>query len=241
MSTTKEPSPPAAPSEPFDETLHRLWREHGKSVIIGCVAVLLAILANGVWDYIVAQKEFAVRQEYAATTPEKLQAFATSHRGHVLAGVARLRLADEAYAAGKGAEAVSAYEAALPELKGSPLADRARLGLAMALIQAGRVTDGETALKNFVGQPDAAKGLKAEAAYHLASLAHTAGRTDDVGKYADQLMQIDAASPWAQRVMMLRLQTPAAATLGANVPELPATTAPVTEEPAIKLNLPTGK
>ena len=248
MSTPKNPSsqPPAAAntgaagaaSLSFDEMLHQLWRQYGRAVTIGCAAVLLAILARGGWDYFSAQKEQAVRQDYAAaTTSEKLKAFANDHAGHILAGVARLRLADEAYAAGKGDEACAAYEAALPMLKDSLLADRARLGLAMAKVQAGRTADGEAALREFAGQADGSTGLRAEAAYHLASLAHTAGRTEDVKKYADQLMQIDAGGPWAQRAQMLRLQAPA-------VPATPAQAqvdAPTAAEPAIKLNLPTGK
>ena len=248
MSTPEKPSsqqpagantgaPVAAPHS-FDETLHRLWRQYGQSVTIGCAAVLLAILARGGWDYFAEQKEQATRQDYAAaTTSDKLKGFANDHAGHILAGVARLRLADEAYAAGQGAGAVAAYEAALPMLKDSLLADRARLGLAMAKVQAGLTTDGEAALREFAGQADGAKGLRAEATYHLASLAHTAGRSDDVKKYADQLMQIDAGSPWAQRAQMLRLQAPVVATTPAKV----QVGAPTAAEPAIKLNLPAEK
>jgi hypothetical protein len=243
--------PGATPTDPavadkyaFDETtLHRLWRQYGQALTIGCAAVLLVILARGGWDYMAAQKEQAVRQEYAAaSTSEKLKTFADAHAGHVLAGIARLRLADEAYVAGKGAEAVTAYEAALPVLKDSLLADRARLGLAMAKVQAGRAADGEAALRELAGQADASKGVRTEAAYHLASLAHTAGRTEDVNKYTDQIMQIDAGSPWAQRAQMLRLQTPIAKVSGATAPSaVPAVTEPAASEPAIKLNLPTAK
>jgi hypothetical protein len=243
--------PGAAPTDPavvdkfaFDETtLHRLWRQYGQSLTIGCAAVLLVILAKGGWDYVTAQKEQAVRQEYAAaSTSEKLKTFADAHAGHVLAGIARLRLADEAYVAGKGSEAVTAYEAALPALKDSLLADRARLGLAMAKVLAGRTADGETALRELAGQADVSKGVRTEAAYHLASLAHTAGRTADVNKYTDQIMQIDAGSPWAQRAQMLRLQAAVAKTPGTTAPATaPAVAAPAATEPAIKLNLPAGK
>lgn len=233
----------AAPApQLFDETtLHRLWRQNSQAIFIGCAAVLLVILARGGWDYFSEQKEQGVRQDYAAaTTSDKLKTFADAHSGHVLAGIARLRLADETYAAGKGAEAVTAYEAALPGLKGSFLADRARLGLAMAKVQAGRSTDGETALRELADQADVTKGVRSEAIYHLASLAHTSGRTADVQKYTDQIMQVDAGSPWAQRAQMLRLQSPIAATPDASAPSA-APAAPAATEPAIKLNLPAGK
>ncbi len=250
--STPEPTPAPADSTPavtpdkyaFDETtLHRLWRQYGQLLMLVCAAVLLAILAKGGWDFYAAQKEESVRKAYAAaTTSDKLKAFAEAHSGHVLVGIARLRLADEAYAAGKGAEAVAAYEAAVPALQDSVLAARARLGVAMARIQAGRAADGETALRELAGQADLAKATRAEAGYHLATLAYAGGRTDDVLKYCDQVMEIDAGSAWAQRAQMLRLQATVASTQGRTLPapaQLPA--APATAEPAIKLNLPTGK
>jgi len=43
----------------------------------------------------------------------------------------------------------------------------------------------------------------------LASQAAAAGQAADVEKYSNQLMQIDGASPWAQRAMMLRATLPA--------------------------------
>ncbi len=250
--STPEPTPAPADGTPavtsdkyaFDETtLHRLWREYGQLLILVCAAVLLAILVKGGWDFYAAQKEDSVRQAYAAaTTSDKLKAFAEAHSGHVLVGIARLRLADEAYAAGKGAEAVTAYEAAIPALQDSVLAARAQLGLAMARIQAGRAADGETALRELAGKADLAKATRAEAGYHLATLAFAAGRTDDVLKYCDQVMEIDAGSAWAQRAQMLRLQATVASTQGRTLPapaQLPA--APAAEEPTIKLNLPAGK
>jgi hypothetical protein len=223
----------------FEDTLQRLWAQYGKAIIIGCVAVLLAILAKGGLDYLAAQKEVEVRQAYAAaTTPEKLKAFAGAHAGHVLAGVAHLRMADEAYAAGQGSEAVTHYEASLKALAAGPLEGRNQLGLAMAQVLAGRTAEGEAALKQLADRTSAPAGLRAQAAYQLASLAQTAGRADDVNKFADLVVQIDATSPWAQRALTLRSQSPAPA--GAAVAAAPAV--PATEgESTIKLNLPAGK
>jgi len=227
----------------FDETtLHRLWREHGQTLVLACAAVLLAILAKGGWDYLAAQKEVSVRAAFAqATTSDQLQTFAKEHSGHLLAGIARLRLADEAYLAGKGAEAVAAYEAAIPELQDSVLATRARLGLAMSRIQVGSTADGEKALRAILDQADGAKATRAEAGYHLATLAHAAGRADDVLKYCDQVMAIDAGSAWAQRAQMLRLRAASASSQGAPLPVAGSPAVPAGDEPTIKLNLPTGK
>jgi hypothetical protein len=199
-----------APS--FEDQLHVFWKKNGKIVIGVCVAILLGIVAKGGWDYVEAQKEEGIRQEYAAaTTPEKLKAFAAAHSGHTLAGIAQLRIADDAFTAGKTAEAVAGYEAAIATLKTGPLAARAQLGLAISKILSGKTSEGEAALKALASDAGQLKGVRAEACYHLASLAVDASKPDDVRKFADQLMQIDPSSPWAQRAMMLRAKTVTAA------------------------------
>jgi len=196
----------------LEDRLRIFWQKHGKSVLALVVLVLLAILAKGAWDYRAAQKEVALQQEYsAATTPAQLKTFAEAHSGHVLAGLARLRLADDDYAAGKSTEAIYGYEDVLTTLKTGPLASRARLGLAMAKLQGGKAADGEAALKQLASDATETKAIRVEAAYQLASLANDTGKPDEVKKYSDQMMSIDPTSPWLQRVMMLRASLPAAA------------------------------
>lgn len=200
-----------APS--FEEQLHGFWTKNGKIVIGLCVVIFIGIIAKGAWEYIEAQKEKGIQEEYAsATTPEKLKAFVSAHPGHMLSGVTQVRLADEAYAAGKTAEALAGYESAKSTLKTGPLAARAQLGFAMAKIQAGKTSEGETALKALAGDATQLKGVRAEAYYQLASLASESSKADDVKKFTDQLMQLDPSSPWMQRAMMLRAKLPAEAT-----------------------------
>jgi hypothetical protein len=218
----------------FEQTLHNFWKQYGRLVVAGCVVVLLAILGQGVLDYMAAQKEAEVRRAYAAAnTPEKLKAFAAAQSGHLLAGVASLQLADEAYAAGRGAEAVGLYESVAKLLADTPLAGRVKLGRAMALLQAGRTAEAETALQELADLATASVAFRAEAAYHLATRAQTAGRTEQVRKLSDQIMQMDPSSPWAQRALLLGA--------GQSLPSAPDAAA---DEPAagpvIKLNLPGG-
>lgn len=224
----------------FEEKLQQFWNRNQKLVIGLCTVVLLAIVARGAWDYLAAEKERALGREFAvaSATPAKLKAFAEANGGHELAGVAWLQLADQAYAANKGTEAVTDYQKAAAILKTGPLADRTKLGLAMAQLQAGQTEAGKAALKQLVDTDRIFNGVRVEAAYQLASLAHAAGQSTEVKQLADRIMQIDPASPWAQRAMMLRAEDTAAA---------PAATAaaPTTEaapagkaEPVIKLNLP---
>ena len=208
----------------FEDRLRIFWQKNGKTVVAFAVVILLAILARGGWDYLAAQKEVALEREYAAAgTSDQLKTFAAAHAGHELAGIARLRLADEAYAAGKSADAISGYDAAVTVIKTGPLASRARLGRAMATVQAGKTAEGEAALKQLAADATEAKGIRVEAAYQLASLAGVAGKSDDVKKYFDQIMQLDPSSPWLQRAMMLRASLP------------PTETAPTGTVPAVKL------
>jgi hypothetical protein len=212
-----------APS--FEDKLHVFWEKNGKAVLALCVVVLLGILGKGVWDYLQDQKELDVQKAYGvAATSEQLKSFAAANAGHALAGVAQLRIADEAYAAGKAADALAGYEKAASILKTGPLAARAQLGRALAKVQAGKATEAVTELKQLAGDTTQAKGVRAEAAYHLTGLAAEAGNGADVQKYADQLMQIDASGPWTQRAMMLRATVPA--------PAAPALVAPAKTDAA---------
>ena len=214
----------------FEDRLRIYWKKNASTVTAFVVIVLLAILAKGGWDYFAAQKELEIQRAYAAAgTPDQLKAFAAGHADHVLAGLAQLRLADESYAAGRSADAISGYEAAIKAIKTGPLGSRARLGLAMAKVQAGRTADGEAALKQLASDATEAKATRVEAAYQLASLASVAGKPDDVRKYSDQVMQIDPASPWMQRALMLRASQPI------------AEMAPPSATPAVKFPAPTGK
>jgi hypothetical protein len=198
-----------APS--FEDKLNLFWEKNGKAVLALCAVVLLGIIAKGGWDYLEAQKELDVQKAYAtATTSEQLKSFAAAHAEHALAGIAQLRIADEAYTAGKSADALTAYDKAFAVLKTGPLAARAQLGRALAKVQAGKAADAVTDLKQLAADATQAKGIRAEAAYHLTGLAAEAANAADVQKYADQLMQIDPSGPWTQRAMMLRATVPAA-------------------------------
>jgi len=207
----------------FEDKLHLFWKNNGNAVLMLCGLVAVGILAKGGWDYFSAQKELGVQKDYsAATTPEQLKAFAASHADHTLAGIALLRVADDAYAAGKPADALAGYDKALPVLKDSPLAARAKLGRALSKIGAGKAADGAADLRQLADDAKQNKGVRAEAAYHLASLAVDAGNAADVQKLSEQLMKIDATSPWTQRAMGLRASMPAPAAVAPAAAATPA-------------------
>ncbi|MBI5768416.1 MAG: hypothetical protein HZA93_11520 [Verrucomicrobia bacterium] len=194
----------------FEDKVHLFWQKNGTAVLACCGLVVLGFLAKGGWDYMAAQKELGIEKDYAAaTTPDQLKAFAASHTGHSLAGIALLRVADEAYAAGKAADALAGYEKAQPPLKGTPLASRAKLGIALSKIAAGKTAEGSADLKLIADAASEPKIVRVEAGYHLASLAAEAGNAADVQKYSEQIMKLDPQSPWAQRAFGLRASLPA--------------------------------
>lgn len=197
-----------APS--FEDRVRMFWNKN-RSLVLGALAVVfVAIVVKGGWEYYADQQEHEVEQAFAAAgTPEKLKAFIAAHPEHSLAGVAQLQLADQAYAAGKSADAVAGYGKAAALLKTGPLASRAQIGQAMAQLQAGKFAEGEAALKLVLADTKQPKAARAEAAYQLASRAYAQRQGGDVKKFTDQLMQIDPESGWMQRAMLLRASMPA--------------------------------
>lgn len=208
MPTPPAPSDPKAAEAipvPLDESLRRAWERHGNTIYVACALIVAAILARGGWDYVVAQREHDVRKEYAAcTTPESLGAFAASHPGHPLAALARLQMADDAYAGGHYADSVAKYEEAAAQLPPGPFQARAKLGLAMAQALSGKTADAEAGLRQLLNDAGQLNAIRCEAGYQLAGLAAAAGRESEIQKLAEQLMQIDPSSPFSERVFALR-------------------------------------
>ena len=177
---------------------------------------------QGVWEYVARQHEADIEKEYAAaSTPDKLKAFAAAHPDHSLAGIALLIAADEAYAADKIPEAQTEYSQAAAAIKTGPLAARAQLGLAMTEIQSGQAPAGTAELKRLADDTQGFSAIRAEAAFHLASLAAAAGNSADVQKLVTQIMQIDPSGPWTQRAFSLQASIPPPPQVQAPAPSAP--------------------
>ncbi len=226
MSTPTAPSSPTPAGDPqapksadanvvsllsFEDRARIFWEKNSKAIYVFVGLIFAAILVNGVWEHLAEKRERDIAQAYAAaTTPAQLKSFIAAHPEHTLAGVAHLRTADEAYAGRRFAEAITPYEQAIAVLPAGPLATRARLGLAMAKLQGGREAEGATALKALAQDANEIAAYRAEAAYHLTSLAASQNNAADVQTFSDLLMQIDPASSWTQRALQLRASSPAA-------------------------------
>lgn len=251
MSTPAHPSAPkpagddrnlvpadVSPAFSLEDKLRSLWEKNRNLIIGACVLVLAVIVGKGIWERMEAGKHEEIGKAYAAaTTSDQLRSFSAAHSTHALGGIAHLRLADEAYAAGKFTDAIAGYDKAVVVLTDGPLGARARLGRAAAKAQAGKAAEAAAELKAIADDAKLPKAVRGEAAYHLTGLAVEAGNAADAQKHVDLLTQLDPGSPWAGRAMMLRATLPATPAPAAPAPaagEKPADTA----TPAVKVEIP---
>jgi tetratricopeptide (TPR) repeat protein len=219
MSMPVPPNDPQAteakphPVDTFAEELQLFWLKNRNLITGCCIVVLLIVVGKGAYSVYVEQREKHIASEYASagSVSEKLKQFAVNNEGHSLAGIAYLRLADEAFAAGKYAEAADFYAKAVPAVKGTAFASRAALGAAISQVFLGKSAEGKAALAVLANNPAEFKGIRAEAGYHLANLAVEAGKPEDAAKFIDQVIQVDSTGMWAQRALLLRASLPISA------------------------------
>ncbi len=209
--TTNPPAenqPQAQPAtiEPgFGIAAQAFWEKNRQLVLMVCIASLLVVIGREGWQYYSKQHELSVRNDYAkvADRPEQLAAFAGANAGHALAGVAYLRIADTKYAAGDFRSAAENYTKAAASLNNPALLGRAKIGAAMSQINSGDKTAGETALKAVGAGAALPKSIRAEAVYHLATLAYDSANAAEVSRLVTEIGKIDAAGIWSQRATLL--------------------------------------
>ncbi len=217
----------------LEDQLRLFWEKNSRLVIAAVAAVVLVLLVNEGRKYLAAQHDEEVAAAYGtATTPAALTNFLAAHPDEPQAGLAQLRLADDAYNAGNYAAAHTAYEQAVVRLAaqpvGAPFAARARLGSAVASLLAGQTAEAADALKKIAADASLPRAVRAEAAYDLAVQAADAGRTDEVTILTRQIMTMDPNpnGPWVERLRSLQSRPAASA---APVVSAPAATPPKTD------------
>lgn len=198
-----------APS--FEDRLQIFWEKHARTISAIVVIVVVALVVRWLFGLFADQRERAIQADYAAaSSPAQLQAFITSNPRAPLAGVASLRLADEAYVAGNFADAREHYETAARLLGNDPLGNRARLGAAITPLQAGDTGAGKSALNALVNDTTFVAPLRAESAYHLAVIARDAGDVAEATRLTGVAISVDPEGMWAQRALQLRSGLPVA-------------------------------
>ncbi|MBA3849936.1 MAG: hypothetical protein C0502_08055 [Opitutus sp.] len=216
--------PPPAGADEFALKVHEFWAKNRSAIYILIVAVFVALLGREGWQYFAEMREKGVQEEYAklGDRVDQLPKFADANKGHALAGVAWLRVADDAYGRNDFKSAAANYQKAADALANAALKSRARLGAAVSQIAAGDKAGAETALKTLAADAQAVAALRAESAYHLAMLAHESGKDDDAKKFIDEITRLDAGGLWAQRGFLLRAQIEAGKPVAAPAANAPA-------------------
>jgi tetratricopeptide (TPR) repeat protein len=122
------------PEPTLEERAQVFWMENKKTILLTCALVLLVLVAKEGVLYYIDQREKAIGAEFAAAGNDaaKLRSFTSAHADHQLAGLAWLALGDAAYKDGKFAEAVTAYDKAVPLTAGTAFGGRALIGKAFS-------------------------------------------------------------------------------------------------------------
>ncbi len=188
----------------IEDRLSIYWQEN-KGFLIGCIIVLmLTVVGYQGMRILKEQTEAALKNEYAeADANNTLDEFARTHSDKALGGFAALKLADEAYANSDFGTALEFYDLAGAALEEPALAGRAKLGLAFSLYNDGKPEEGIAQLNAITSDTSLSEAARAEAAYHLAVEAHTAGRKAEFSSYAAQVSNSKFASQWQQRIQSL--------------------------------------
>ena len=201
---------PAAPNT--EENFRKFWEKNARTVYAGCAVLLLTIVGKAAYNSYAEHRREVLAAEYkVAEKSNKLPAFITEHPGEPLAGLAELNLADQAYKAGKYADAASGYQRSADILKTGPLAGRALVGAATCNIFLNKTDLAVEKLKQVANDVNQLKGIRSEAAFKVASLAATASKNDEAVKYLDLTNTIDPSSSWAQQGLLLRSTLPPSA------------------------------
>jgi tetratricopeptide (TPR) repeat protein len=202
---------PVAIQPGFEEAAQAFWDKNRRLILLACAAALLVVIGREGWSYYSAQQEEGVREAFARTAdrPEQLATFAQANASHPLAGVAWLRIADQRYTAADYRQALENYNKAISALVNPSLLARARLGAAMSQLFSGDKTAAEAALKAIGADTNLPKGVRAEATYHLGSLAREAGNQTEVDRLVAEIGKIDPTGVWSQRATGLVARRPA--------------------------------
>lgn len=179
------------------------WKRNRATIIAAIIIVCAAVLGNTLYQFWQVRHLENVQQAYlTADTPEAMLAFVKEYGKEPLGAIAQVQLADIAYEGGRFEEAAAGYAQALNAIEVPELAQRARLGEAIALIRAGK-DPSYTKLAALAQDALALDAYRAQAAYQLAVLAAQAKDYAGARAWIEQIAALPYAGTWALQAQQL--------------------------------------
>lgn len=193
----------------FEEKMWMLWNDNKTAIMSGALVVLFAVVGFQVFRWYQEDSVRKMQAAYAAANDEAAKlAFAASHNDKALSGVGLLSIADEKYAADAFTEAATLYSQAADALQGHLAQGRAMIGQGVALIRAEDIEGGKLVLNELAGGKDFLQSYKAEAIYHLASIAVQDKQYDEAKLLISQMETLDYAGIWASQLDGIKRSKP---------------------------------
>jgi hypothetical protein len=188
----------------MEDRLWIFWRKQKTNIVRALLVVCAGVLVWQGWNFYQARQIANLQADYqAANGASALIAFAQAHPQTSLGQIAQLEAGDALYKDGKFKDAAAAYAQAVTLLGSDEKASRARLGQAVALIQAGDAATGTGLLETTANDSSAAENSRAEASYYLALLAAQAGDTANATKWIDHAKEFKTSNYWTTQAATL--------------------------------------
>ncbi len=182
----------------FEDKVWYYWGKNKNFIIMLFVITLALIVGIQGWKYYKAQKFDALASAYESTTnAESRAAFALENSGSVIAGIALLQNADEAYAAKQYEKSAALYTDAVKSLGTSILSGRAKIGEAMSLFNTGNASEAKKLLTDISQDNTIDYSFRSEASYTLAVSELNGGNKETAKTMLETLVKDKNAGIWA--------------------------------------------
>ena len=188
----------------FEDRLWLFWRKQRANLVRLVVAIAVVVAGWQGWLAYQTHAVASLQTEYAALSgAPALLAFAQAHPQAALGKIAQLEGADALYADGKYQQAADAYAQAASAWGADDKGQRARLGEAVATLQAGDSKKGTELLSALTNDASATENFRAESAYYLAVLAVQNGDSATANKWLDRVKEFKNANGWISQAATL--------------------------------------
>jgi hypothetical protein len=194
----------------FEDRAWLFWQKYRGAVYGLVVVVLLGGAGWGAWHFWQKQQLADMQAAFAQLSGAQAYLdFGQAHAGTPLGRVGLIRGADELYAAKQYKEAAAAYATAAKAWAGEPVAQRAKLGQAMATLMGGDATEARLQLETLANDSTVSDSYRAEAGYYVASLALQSGDSTGARTWIDQVQALPEAGAWGRQATDLAQLAPA--------------------------------